>query len=469
MKKILKLFLVMSLSVAIPNFLYATSKVKISFDEFHGYNETVNYLKAVNKAYPSITKLLEIGKSTQNKVIYMLVITNQKSGTTLDREKKLVYERKLEVPNPPITDLDLGKPGFLLLGALHGDEKTGTEVCLYFIDQMLSKYNEDSSVTKDIDTKVFYVCPMVNTYGTHKTLGEEKIDIDRNFPEGWFVGDIMPDEAKNYNDRISGYRGEMHPAGEGKFPTSIPESHAICEFIVDHPNIIFANDYNGTGGNVYRPMGVKGDYRMEKRDITVYDEIMAPKYKELCGCQKWESASESGTEQHGLLIDWLYKQQGIYSLSIQPCNDKEENTKTLLSTCEKQFQFCSFCIGLMPQIKIDNVKVSKKEGYGMVVLNISAEVENAGVLPTTLKNAQFMPMNRGDVVWLVSKNNQLIFLSGNPCQKVGALDGTQIINGSTCDNHKKEVNWQVTLKSKDTIKIVASSLKGGTTAKEVRY
>ena len=152
----------------------AVQKVPISFDQFHGYTGTVNYLKAVNKAYPDITELIEIGQSSQKRPIYVLQITNKKTGTTLDREKTLVYERKLEVPVPFKTTLDQGKAGHMLTGATHGNEQTGTEVCLYFIDKMVSGYKDDPEITKLIDTKVFYVCPANNPDGLFNT-GEKGI------------------------------------------------------------------------------------------------------------------------------------------------------------------------------------------------------------------------------------------------------------------------------------------------------
>ena len=41
----------------------AAKKISISFDDYHGYTGTVKYLKAVARANPDITELLEIGKS----------------------------------------------------------------------------------------------------------------------------------------------------------------------------------------------------------------------------------------------------------------------------------------------------------------------------------------------------------------------------------------------------------------------
>lgn len=148
----------------------AGPKVPISFDKYHGYTGTVDFIKAVNKAYPDITELKEIGRSSQNRPMYVLVITNKKTGTTLDREKKLVHERRLEVPNPPIQDLDLGKAGYMITGCTHGNEITGNEVCLYFIDQVVSGYGKDKDITAMVDNKVLYVCPAINPDGLYNTV-----------------------------------------------------------------------------------------------------------------------------------------------------------------------------------------------------------------------------------------------------------------------------------------------------------
>ena len=62
----------------------SAQKVPINFNDFHGYTGTVDYLKKVEKAYPDIAELVEIGKSTLGRPIYVLIITNKKTGSTID-------------------------------------------------------------------------------------------------------------------------------------------------------------------------------------------------------------------------------------------------------------------------------------------------------------------------------------------------------------------------------------------------
>jgi hypothetical protein len=599
----------------------AVQKVPVSFDKFHGYTGTVDYLKAVNKAYPDITELVEIGKSFRQRPIYVLIITNRNTGTTLDREKKLVYERKLEVPNPPVTARHLGKAGQMLTGATHGNEQTGTEVCLYFIDKMVSGYGSDPAITNLIDTKVFYVSPANNPDGLYNTVelgaaqrtnsmnqtdtaalpirkdldnnrifsqirykdtkgryvkdktdprlmiaykedggyadderysvaseaeADKGIDINRNFPEHWWKPNTMP-------------------GGTGEFATSAPEVQALCEFIINHPNILVVNEYHTMGGHVYRPMGSTGDSGMQSRDIAVYDLVMGKKYVELMGTEMpkaWENpkeisayrdelrnakntlAAKRGYElpyewrtpynekedtsnYYGLFLDWLYKQCGIYSLVTELWNpghdvdelkglkddelqravlaylDKQGGQQIFLdwkpakhpkhgdvevggwaghigrnnafpgrvleSICERQWQFDSYCAGLLPQLAINNVKVKKQSAGNTSVWEISAEIENRGALPTGLVGTERMAFNRGDVVWLIGENGKITFLSGQPCEKIGNLYGTLQIPGFEDKNgNRKTLRWVVAVEGSEKLKIVASSLKGGTVVKEVK-
>ncbi|MBM3295327.1 MAG: hypothetical protein FJY82_12515 [Candidatus Aminicenantes bacterium] len=149
----------------------AAQKVPITFNDYHGYTGAVAYLKAVAQAYPEITELLEIGRSHMGRTIYVLVITNRKTGTTIDRLVPLAHPRN-EVP-APVIPRDTGKPGHYIDGGMHGNEYTGSEVCLYIIDKLVSRYGSEPEVTKLVDTRVFYINPIVNPDGVYNSVERE--------------------------------------------------------------------------------------------------------------------------------------------------------------------------------------------------------------------------------------------------------------------------------------------------------
>jgi hypothetical protein len=75
------------------------AKVPLTFTEFHGFTATADYLKKVAAAYPAITELIEIGRSPGNRPIYVLVVSNMKTGVPLDSLVPLQNPRQPAVNN----------------------------------------------------------------------------------------------------------------------------------------------------------------------------------------------------------------------------------------------------------------------------------------------------------------------------------------------------------------------------------
>lgn len=408
-------------------------KVPIGFDDYHGYTSMVKYVKSIAGAYPDITKLLEIGKSTMGRPLYVLVISNQKNGEVIDTFVKLRNKRREGVKNVPPMSSYQGKPGHWICGSTHGNEYTGTEVCLYIIDKLVSGYGSIPGITKIVDGQTFYICPVVNPDGHFNSLekgisqrrnsmkkdddgdgkinedtyddinkdghitqfrypdpkgrfvidevdprlmvrldkeektekqrysviredidndgdgkrGEDRengIDMNRNFPEGWFTKD--------------GFAG-----GKGDYPTSAPEIHAIAEFFTNHTNILMAQNYHTSGGFTYRPMGTAPHSGLHPKDVSIFDRIMGKKYLEIIGEEIPAAWLETGSlkkyqeklkekkknkyaiargyelprgwrvrydeEQdkrysYGMATDWMYKQYGAYALTTELWNPMKD-------------------------------------------------------------------------------------------------------------------------------------------------
>ncbi len=393
----------------------------------------MKYIQAVHKAYPNITALLEIGKSTMGRPIYVLVISNMKTGETIDKHVKLSNMRKEGVKNVTPMKPYQGKPGHWLCGSTHGNEYTGTEVCLYIIDKLISGYGSDQEITRLVDNQTFYICPVVNPDGLYNSIekgisqrqnsmkkdddkdgkinedgrddlnrdghitqfrykdpkgqyvideedprlmirlrgnaktdkprysvitedkdndgdgkrgedSERGIDLNRNFPEGWFTDDGMA-------------------GGQGDYPTSAPETHAIAEFFTNHTNILMAQNYHTSGGFTYRPLGTLPHPNLHPKDVVIFDRIMGKKYLEIIGEDVPTACSETGSldsykeelkktsnnkyaiargyefprgwrvsyneerdrrYSYGMATDWMYLQYGIYALTAELWNPQKD-------------------------------------------------------------------------------------------------------------------------------------------------
>jgi len=636
-------------------------KVSISFDTYHGYTGTVDYIKKINAAYPGITDLITIGESTMGRPLHVLVISNMRQGTTIDRHINLRNERKENIRNVPPMKVHQGKPGHFIGGSTHGNEYTGTEVCLYIIDKLVSSYGNDEKITGLIDSKAFYICPMINPDGVYNSVekgiaqrynsmakdddndglinedgpddingddfitsfrykddegryiiddseprlmirlgrddetdkqrysviredidndkdgkrgedSESGIDLNRNYPEGWWKDD--------------GFAG-----GSGEYPLSAPETHAIAEFFSNYRNILMAQFYHTSGGFTYRPMGTAPHPSLNPSDIAVFDYIMGRRYLEIIGedvpdawlypekleqykkelaetdadnysksrgyklPRGWRvSYDEEGDKRYsyGMASDWLYAQYGIYSITTELWNpeadipglhvEDEENKRVateravlkyqddkykgdlfvdwkkynhpelgegeiggwksqyarnnafpgepLVEVCEKHWQFELFRATLMPEIILKDVKtrviysgntsegtvqknddefiVETGKGKGRYnILEITATIENTGALATNLAEGENLPGNRQDVAWLVAERDNIEFIEGKSFVSLGSLGGTKKIPGVKNRPAKKEVKWIIALKDNTPLKIVVSSLKGGTISKEI--
>jgi len=700
--KLAGMALVPALCMLSATVLQGATRVPITFDEYHGFTGTVRYLEEVAAANPGITELIEIGKSTFGRPIYVLVISNMETGTTIDAHVELRHKRKENVKNVVPMKSYQGKPGHWICGSTHGNEYTGTEVCLYTIDRLISGYGANDVITQLIDDKTFYICPIVNPDGVYNSVekgisqrqnsmnidddgdgqinedgpddlngdghitrfrhkdpkgsyiiddvdprlmirlgrdqetakerysvitedkdndndskrGEDPergIDLNRNYPEGWF--------------RDNGMRG-----GTGDYPTSAPETYAIAEFFTNHRNILMAQFYHTSGGFTYRAMGTAPHTRMHPKDVAVFDFFMGKKYLQIIGEEvprAWlqpESLDEFKAQMkregknkyaiargyelprgwrvsynetqdrrygYGMATDWAYLQYGIYSITTELWNPSQDIPdfppiegqdarmgrqrallkyqdekydgklfipwqayehpdlgageiggwisqysggnafpgEPLVNVCEKHWQFELYRAGLLPQIEIaeanaetlyatDNARAASVAGHGNEVkvqrgsekgkykiVQVTATIENKGLLATHLARGAEMAGNREDGVWLIGDRDKISFLQGTPFQRLGVLEGQMKIPGygagpasvsqsrqptrrvqpgvppgypqpegrrSMDPNRReqqrgpsREVTWLIAVEGDTPLKVVVTSQKGGTAVKNL--
>jgi hypothetical protein len=136
--------------------------------------------------------------------------------------------------------------------------------------------------------------------------------------------------------------------------------------------------------------------------------------------------------------------------------------------CEIHWQYEKFRAGLLPHVVVREAtgKVVEKSGSYRII-EISAKVENTGKLSTNLARGADLPGNRQDVVWLIGDRENVTFIQGTPWQKKGSLGGTLTVPGFPAEKSVAEVKWLVKVKGNTPLKVVVSSMKGGTDAREV--
>jgi len=341
----------------------ANPKVNISWNRYYTYDGITEICKKLANAHPNLVEMESIGKSYQNRDIWVLTISNLKN-------KKHVK-----------------KPGFWIDANIHSNEIQGSEIALYTAWYLAESYNENDFIKELLDDKVFYIAPTINpdardhymkypnTSGSPRSglvpvdddgdglINEDGYDdlnndghitrIRRRNPNGRYKPDpddprrmimVGPDEEGEYEllgyegldndgdgrineDRVGSYdpnrnwpwqwQPEYIQRGSHKYPFSIPENRAVGNFIIAHPNIAGAQTYHNSGGMILRGPGIADDVGIYTRvDLAVYDAIGEKGDKLLPGYRYMVLYQDLYTVYGGSL-NWYYEGRGIFSF----CNE----------------------------------------------------------------------------------------------------------------------------------------------------
>ncbi len=336
------------------------SQTDLSFDHFYDHAELTRSLKALERAYPSLLKVVSIGKSYEGRDLWAAVLTSPKGGPA-DR-----------------------KPGYYIDGNIHGNEIQGGEVALYAVWYLLKNYGRTELATRLLDERIFYVVPTMNPdsrdyylhkasdpnsprsglipydsdrdglldedgpedldgdgsitqmrkrdpNGTHKPhpddprvlipvkpgekgewilLGEEGIDNDGD-------GMVNEDGPGGYDmNRNYGYNWQPDyvQSGAGVYPFCFPETAAVRDFLLAHPNIAGAQNFHNFGGMILRGPGAKNLGEYAPADRRVYDAIGKKGEKILPG-YRYVTVYKDMYTVYGGSIDFLYNTLGIFTFS----------------------------------------------------------------------------------------------------------------------------------------------------------
>jgi hypothetical protein len=354
----MKRYITTIIAICIASSLLGQITVPLRFDKYYTYAETVEAIKALNKAYPNITKTVLVGKSDENREIWALEINNPKTGNAQD------------------------KPGVYVDGNIHGNEIQATEVVLYFADYILKNYGKVPEITKTVDRNAYYLIPSVNVDGRYHFMDEssgmnnnrglriprdddndglfdednyDDLDGDGYIsqmrirdPNGSFKTDpteprlmaivkegekgewtllgqegidndgdgTLNEDSEGFVDPNRNWGSNWQPnyvqRGSGSFPFEGVGLKAIAEYIATRPNIIVVYAFHNYGGMFLRGPGNKFQPPYNPMDIGVYDvlgqhaEKIVPGYRYLIS---WKDLYTT----YGDFTDFTHNIFGAYS------------------------------------------------------------------------------------------------------------------------------------------------------------
>jgi hypothetical protein len=339
---------------------------ELKFDHNHTYAEVAHYLHQVVTAYPNITKLHTIGKSFEGRDLLVLEVTNQSTGDALSKpgfwmdgnlHAGEVMGAEVCLKNIAVLIGQYGSDPFVtnlvdtrtiyIMPKLNPD---GSDHFLTNPDGLRSSvrphdsdrdgaFDEDPSEDLDGDGNILQMRLRDET-GPMKTSPDDPrlmVRAEPGEPGEWRVYSegIDNDNDGDYNeDGVGGldinrnwpgqWQQEHIQRGSGAYPLSEPETRAVAEFLLSHPNVTGLINHHMAGNFVYRPPTalhfdpVSGEEQpMSPADESVFT-FFGNKYTEILYDQNVVPVyGRSGPPRYGaiwgVMIGWAYDHYGVFS------------------------------------------------------------------------------------------------------------------------------------------------------------
>ena len=203
------------------------------YDRYPRYDELTQWLDEFASQYPALVRKTSIGRSYEDRDIWLLTVTNHDLG-----------------------DAD-EKPAIWIDGNIHASEVTASMAIVHLLDTLTAGYGTDERITRALDTRTFYLVPRVNPDGAELSLAE------------------LP----------SFVRGSVHPwpfveQQAGLVPSDIDKDGRILQMRVEDPNGVWKPYPNDPRLMIARDPDEDGDgpyYRLlAEGSIHDYDGVQVP-------------------------------------------------------------------------------------------------------------------------------------------------------------------------------------------------
>ncbi len=338
----------------------------IEFDRFYRYDELTQILHNYAELYPELIHIESIGKSHEGRDIWVLTVTNFKTGP------------------------DNEKPAIWVDGNIHAPELSGSTACLYHIDTLIRGYSENDEIIRCLNTRAFYICPRISPDGAEWAMADspkiirsstrpypydedpieglirEDVDGDgriltmrvrdpngtwkphpdeprlmirrdpietggtyyRLLPEGHLtnydgttIKVLAPKEGLDLNRNFPmEWRQEGEQKGAGPYPASEPEVRAMVDFIISHNNISSTISFHTFSGVLLRPYDSKSDDAFEPEDLWTYQKV-GEKGTELTGYPNISVFHDFKYHPKevvtGVFDSWIYEHLGIFGWTVE--------------------------------------------------------------------------------------------------------------------------------------------------------
>jgi carboxypeptidase T len=292
--------------------------------DYHTYQELTDELHSLQANHSDIMSLTSIGKTYEGRNIWMVKLSDN-----VNQEED--------------------EPGVLFMGAHHGNEWPGFEICLFFIRYIVEQYDNDTNlkIRNAVNTTQIFLIPMVNPdgvtadtrkncvpnhgpFGYNPSVTSYGVNLNRNYDDPWFLAYIFP--VQYYlpfilADSSFNYRGPYpFSENETKAVKNFAEAHAISISISYHSYgefIIYPWTYTTKQTSdepLFRSIG-ENISSINHYYLLVKEDRFIPLYGGTLGSSE----------------DWLYREKGTIAYTIEVgAQQRPTNPQVVYNLCMTQ-------------------------------------------------------------------------------------------------------------------------------------
>jgi murein tripeptide amidase MpaA len=337
----------------------------MKFNHYFSNDELTQIIKQWSEAYPNLMQVSVIGNSHEGRPIRLLTLTNLSTGT--DQEKPAIWidanihateitgtTASLYIANQllscygtdPQVTRQLDQSVYYIVPRVNPD---GAELAMApnprYVRSGVRPYpwqeRDEGLFSKDIngngkilqmriqdpngDWKISSLDPRMmqkrapdENGGTYYRLLPEGILEDY---DGYVIKMARPLEGLDFNRNFPfEWRTEGDQDGAGPYPTSEPETRALADFVINHPNINIAITFHTYSRVILRPFSTKSDDDMNTEDLWVYKKIgeigtKITGYRCLSTFHDFKYHPKEVTT--GAFDDWMYDHRGAFTFTIE--------------------------------------------------------------------------------------------------------------------------------------------------------
>lgn len=278
-----------------------TLKAKNQLKKVHALDDYLNpeqvkqALQTINSQYPDITKLIELGKTSQQRPMMALELSTQSTNTD--------------------------KPVVIFNAMHHAREVMTSEIVLQIAKVLTENYGKDPEVTQWLDQYRIILVPQVNPDGNAlvhngKSMWRKNaykyrnevvgVDINRNYPAYW-----------NYcnGSSSSPFREDYR----GPSAASEPETNAMMNLVSTYKPVAEIS-YHSYGEMILYPFGCSNVSNPSKdlfhaigqqMNASLLNDSNKPNEYELGSIPDLLYNADGGD------VDWLWKEQGVLAFAIE--------------------------------------------------------------------------------------------------------------------------------------------------------